>query len=354
MTLALTITMTQAGQARFTAAQLGETIDLAISSVGLTDAVFVVAPTLTALPGEFRRLDTISGKAVGDQIVHLTMRDEEPIGYTARGFGLFLADGTLFAVYGQPDQLFEKSLLTTFLASIDIAFPSAAIDNLTFGNTDFLNPPATTTVPGVIELATQTETDAGTDTRRAVTPKTLAKRLADLLEPITKALATFIPLSQRGARGGVAQLDAAGTVPIAQLKVASYVDITNALDTTSVVTPAALGESTYLRLLDLGDNIAGSWRSTTDGMLESWGTFIVPADATSPVVTVGLPFAFPDLDYHVSLTPALTAAAADTVVSVQLIRNTRQTDSFEVQFKRTGTTPAGSDGFEWRAWRRHL
>jgi hypothetical protein len=90
MTPALTITMTNAGLARFTAAQLGDGIDLAISTIALTDADFVVAPTLEALPGEFRRIDTISGKSVGNNVIHLTMRDDARIGYV---YGAFVITG---------------------------------------------------------------------------------------------------------------------------------------------------------------------------------------------------------------------------------------------------------------------
>lgn len=196
MTTALTITMTRAGLARFTAAQLGDGIDLAIASVALTDADFVVAPTLEVLPGEFRRIAMISGRAVGDNVVHLTMRDDDPVGYTARGFGLFLADGTLFAVYGQAGRLFEKSPLTTFLAAIDIAFPTAAIDRLTFGNTDFLNPPATTAVKGVVELATQAEADIGTDARRVPPVSVMRASIASAIAAVSAALdARFATLS---------------------------------------------------------------------------------------------------------------------------------------------------------------
>jgi microcystin-dependent protein len=94
--------------------------------------------------------------------------------YSVRGFGLFLADGTLFAVYGQPQIIVEKSLLSTVLIAIDISFPTADINALTFGNTDFLNPPATTATRGVVELATEAEALEGEDVTRAITPAGLA------------------------------------------------------------------------------------------------------------------------------------------------------------------------------------
>ncbi|MCP8893001.1 phage tail protein [Sphingomonas faeni] len=96
---ALKLVMTTAGLGRFTAAQAGDDIDLTIARVGLTDTAFVAAPSLTALPGEFRRLSTVSGSVEAENVVHMTVTDDAAISYTVRGFGLFLTDGTLFAAY---------------------------------------------------------------------------------------------------------------------------------------------------------------------------------------------------------------------------------------------------------------
>lgn len=170
---ALPLTMTTLGLERFTAAQIDDDIDLTISSIGLTAAAFVPAPSLTALPGQFRNVDTISGDQVGESIVHLLIRDDASLSYTVRGFGLFLADGTLFAVYGQEEPIFEKAEATAMLIALDMAFPSADIDALNFGDTNFLNPPATLTRKGVVELATEAEAVAGEDHERAITPAAL-------------------------------------------------------------------------------------------------------------------------------------------------------------------------------------
>lgn len=178
---ALTLVMTTIGLERFTAAQLDEDVDLTISEVGVTSDVFVVAPTLTMLPGEFRRIDTVSGTQIGDNKVHLLVRDQAELSYTVRGFGLYLADGTLFAVYGQEDPIVEKSAQSTALLAIDIAFPTGDISDLTFGDTNFLNPPATTTMKGVVELATNAEAILGTDLERAVTPAALKAAIAAAL-----------------------------------------------------------------------------------------------------------------------------------------------------------------------------
>jgi len=178
---ALKLILTQAGITRFAAAQMGDPIDLTVAAIGLTAQDFYAAPTLTALPGEHRRIAAVSGAVVGDNTVHIVMRDDEEVGYTVRGFGLILADGTLLAAYGQPTPIFEKSPATTLHLPLDVAFPTAAINSLTFGDANFLNPAATTKKKGVVELATKTEGRAGEDATRvppvAVVQAMLEQRL---------------------------------------------------------------------------------------------------------------------------------------------------------------------------------
>lgn len=297
MTPALTITMTNAGLARFTAAQLGDGIDLAISTIALTDANFVVAPTLEALPGEFRRIDTISGKAVGDNVVHLTMRDDARIGYTARGFGLFLADGTLFAAYGQPDRLFEKSPLTTFLAAIDLAFPTPEIDRLVFGNTDFLNPPATTDTKGVVELATQAEADAGIDPHRvppvSVLKASIAAAIATLSAVVDQRIAV-LAASIGQAFDGLAARTTFGSGLIKgggrnDINRTLTVDAASGTDTRSgaradlAVTPAGLAAAGAVYVVAQSLAGDGGYRVWSDGLKECWGAIAVGASATARV-----------------------------------------------------------------------
>jgi len=174
---ALKLVLTTAGLGRFTAAQADADIDLTIATVGLTDTTFVVAPTLTALPGEFRRIATVSGQVAGDGIVHLVVQDAGEITYGVRGFGLFLADGTLFAVYGQQQQIAEKAAGSLLGFALDIAFPIAGVEQLTFGTTNFLNPPATTIAKGVVRFATQEEADTGIAGDVVLTPAQLRRAL---------------------------------------------------------------------------------------------------------------------------------------------------------------------------------
>lgn len=226
---ALRLVLTEAGIARFTAAQLGQPIDLSVARIGLTAAVVAVSPTLTALPGEFRRLATLSGKQVGRDVAHLIVRDEAALAYQVRGVGLFLADGTLFAVYAQADPIVGKSVASTMLLALDIAFPANSTAAISFGDTNWLNPPATEDAKGVVELATDEEVTAGTDPSRVVTVRGLARRIA-------AAFAGRRVLAAGLATGGGALSDDV-TVTVSA---ASAAEVDAGTVATKAVTPAAL------------------------------------------------------------------------------------------------------------------
>ncbi|WP_164136945.1 tail fiber domain-containing protein [Stenotrophomonas maltophilia] len=142
-----------------------------ITQIGLTSTAFVPSAGLTALPGEIKRVATFGGQAVGDDTVHVTIRDDSATSYTLRGFGLYLADGTLFASYGQADPIMEKSAASMLLLATDTRFSGIDTTQIQFGDAGFLYPPATTEIVGVVELATSTEAEDATDTQRAVTPR---------------------------------------------------------------------------------------------------------------------------------------------------------------------------------------
>lgn len=142
-----------------------------ITQIGLTSTAFVPSAGLTALPGEIKRVATFGGQAVGDDTVHVTIRDDSATSYTLRGFGLYLADGTLFASYGQADPIMEKSAASMLLLATDTRFSGIDTTQIQFGDAGFLYPPATTEVVGVVELATSTEAEDAADTQRAVTPR---------------------------------------------------------------------------------------------------------------------------------------------------------------------------------------
>ncbi len=169
--MALTIIVTNAGRAALVNAANTGTAPVTIAQVGLSSTAVAPAKTATSLPGEFKRIATLSGDVVADDIIHLIVRDESATTYVVRSFGLYLADGTLFAIYGQAASIIEKASAAMLLLAIDVQFADVAASQLTFGNANFLNPPATTEQIGVVELATLAETIAGTDTARTPAAK---------------------------------------------------------------------------------------------------------------------------------------------------------------------------------------
>ena len=174
------ITVTDAGREALVAPAHDGTNAHTVVEIGLATASFVADKGLKELPSELKRITTFGGINVSPDSIHVTLKDDTADQYTLYGFGLYLEDGVLFAVYCQPTPIMEKSPAAILLLSTDLQFATIDSTQLVFGDASFLNPPASTERQGVIELATQDEVDAGTDDMRAVTPKTAATRYAAL------------------------------------------------------------------------------------------------------------------------------------------------------------------------------
>lgn len=174
------ITITDAGREALVAPGHEGTRAHEIVEIGLSTAQFIADKELMTLPSELKRITTFGGANVAPDTVHVTLRDDTADQYTLYGFGLYLENGVLLAVYCQPEPILEKSPAAILLLAADLQFATIDAAQLIFGETSFLNPPASTERQGVIELATQAEVNAGTDDTRAVTPKTAATRYAAL------------------------------------------------------------------------------------------------------------------------------------------------------------------------------
>ncbi|WP_259648681.1 phage tail protein [Xanthomonas hortorum] len=144
-----------------------------IAAVGLTSVAFVADAALPALPSEIKRLTTIGGSVTAKDTIHVSVRDESNAVYSCYGFGLYLADGTLFAAYGQPALLVEKSGAASVLLAIDVVLADVDTAQITFGDTNFTDPAATVDVPGVVRLSTDAQAIEGLDKERAVSPANL-------------------------------------------------------------------------------------------------------------------------------------------------------------------------------------
>ena len=185
--MSLVFQITSAGRVALVNAAHDGTNAVRIASCGLSGTAVVASADATALPGEFKRLASVSGAAVAADIIHVVVRDESGDAYTARSLALYLADGTLFGLYGQADPIINKAGGALGLLAVDITLADISATAITFGNANFLNPPATTATAGVVELADDTEAAALVDALRALTPRglgqvfTAAKIIARLL-----------------------------------------------------------------------------------------------------------------------------------------------------------------------------
>lgn len=172
----LPINVTPAGLAALINAENTGTAPVRIAQIGVTSsAAGLVAG---ALAGELKRLVTFAGAVVAADTIHVTIRDDSADVYSMRGYALYLEDGTLFAWYAQAGVILEKSAQAMMLLSADVRFVEIDATSLTFGDTNWINPPATTTVQGVVELADNAESITGTDGTRVMTPAG-AKALLD-------------------------------------------------------------------------------------------------------------------------------------------------------------------------------
>lgn len=188
--MSFTLTITTAGRDALVDAQNGVTAAIQVEEVGFSDQAFIAAPTLIALPGEVKRISSVSGAAISETVIHMTAQDSSADIYDVRGFGLFLADGTLFAAYSQPDPIVSKAAVLNLQLAFDIAFQDAISGDIAFGDATFLFPPATESIKGVAEIATQAEVDAGVDDERIVTPLKLATVIAAVVGGFTSATET--------------------------------------------------------------------------------------------------------------------------------------------------------------------
>ncbi|EOY2255988.1 TPA: tail fiber protein [Shigella flexneri] len=173
----LLFTMTDAGRQELVNANKTGTNKVEIVSVGLGSRYYVTSTTQTKITDEIKRLTTIGGKVVSPDTIHVTAKDDSKDEYVVHTIGLYTNKGTLFAVYSQEQVILNKASSTIALISSDIAIKNLDTKNITFGDVEFINPPATETVVGVARFANEQEIDAGTDDSLAVSAKRLKQAI---------------------------------------------------------------------------------------------------------------------------------------------------------------------------------
>lgn len=341
---ALELVMTTAGLGRFTAAQSDTGVDLTINEVGLTAQGFVAAPSLTALPGEFRRISTVSGESLAANVVHMTVQDDAAVTYSVTGFGLFLADGTLFATYSQPQPIVEKSTGSMLALAIDIAFPQAGVENIQFGNTDFLSPPATTDKKGVVELATIEEAEAG-DTRRVTTGDIVRAMIDRALLAVSDAIEGLRLRTIYGS-GLVKGGGTLGSNLTLVVDPANGQQVREGNRTDLAVTPAALAAAGVVCLVQTIVDGESRYRRYSDGTIEMQGVAALPASEATFVLN--FPWAFANACDGLWATVRNTAQTNDGQSTVQEVALAADHATLFAQNHKTPTTDAAG-GFRWFA-----
>lgn len=124
---------------------------------------------------------TVQAQQVGDDVrLHVVALDSTTDAYDVREWALVDAGGDFLAVYGGATLVAAKAAGSHLHLALDVVLEEADVGSITIGSTDYLNPAASETVPGIVELATTAEVSTGTDPLRAVTPLGLRAQL-DLL-----------------------------------------------------------------------------------------------------------------------------------------------------------------------------
>lgn len=259
----LYLALTDAGLAAVQAAS--GTDPVTIAEVGLTATPFVMAPTLTALPGEFKRIGAVAGIAAAPNVTHMSAYDTSGDVWNATGLGLFLDDGTLFAAFSQGTTIISKAGPAFALIAFDIAFQADIAGSIAFGDPIFTNPPATTEMRGLIQLATQALANAGTDTERA------------LVTAVAKAAVLGWLLAQDGAGSG---LDA----DLLDGQQGSwYADVIGRLGFTPLNVTAYTAADVLAKLLTVDGAGSGADADLLDGQQGSWYADIVARLGFTPL-----------------------------------------------------------------------
>ncbi|MDA7086509.1 tail fiber protein [Pseudomonas sp. SA3-5] len=198
--MALLITITDAGRAEIINADNTGTGPVVITEIGFGTGQYAPSKAQTALTAEVKRVGSIAGQAVAADTIHVIAKDEGSDAYNVGEFGLYSASGTLVAVYSQvagAGWIIQKAGASTLLLAVDIILESLDAASLSFGDVTFLNPPATTDTPGVVQLE---DSLISPSTSKALTAAQ-GKKLQDEKAPLASPALTGTPTAPTAAAG---------------------------------------------------------------------------------------------------------------------------------------------------------
>lgn len=259
------IIVTDAGIEEVINAERNGTAPVVLTQVGLGTGQYTPTHDQTALQNEFKRLpaNALSGGNVGDNVIYINARDTSGDAYTLFEFGVYTASGTLFAVCSQNVPILQKAAGAQAYLDIEFLLTNVNPASVTLGDTNFFNPPATTETPGVVELATAAETEAGAVSDKAVTPAGLIERTAT------------------NSRVGLVQL-------------ATDEEARAGANTAKAITPETLA-ATFQNIHD-----DYGFQKMPNGMMIQWGKGIVYHSQPQDIL---FPTTFPNKCTNISVTP---------------------------------------------------
>lgn len=184
-------------------------------------------PSATALQQVKTTVDAVGGQNVGDGRIHITACDYSNLAYNIYEIGVFARiikkdaaaeepteEKILFAICASgvdSEPILQKTSTAIAAIAFDVFIGDASTDNIVFGDTNFQNPPASTTVAGVAMIATKEEALLGMDGTKIITPASLLQVLSskdsqfrELLEQLIKdTIQTEINDGSGGIAAGV-------------------------------------------------------------------------------------------------------------------------------------------------------
>lgn len=170
----MNIVLTNAGLQKIINAEQTGTAPVVISQIAFGSGQYNANASQIALQNEIKRLPVISGGTDNDHSIHVAAQDTSSDSYSVYEFGLFFEDGTLFAVYSQTGTpILQKTISSVAQFECGVALQGVNVESISFGDVVFTYPYANESNPGIAEIATTEEAQAGTDKTRIVTPFTL-------------------------------------------------------------------------------------------------------------------------------------------------------------------------------------
>ena len=143
-----------------------------LTHIALGDAGWQPDATATQLQQERQRIPISNSSRLQSNQLHITAVENGDQNYWVREIGLFLADGTLLAVWSDPEKVLAwKSADVDLLLAFDLLLTALPADSVVIDGTGSLElAPATEQQRGIVRLATSDEAKQGTETLTAITP----------------------------------------------------------------------------------------------------------------------------------------------------------------------------------------